>query len=71
MDMFSALMLVCSVTTAPAACEPETALSIAQGPKFANQSLCGLVVQTTIAPTAVAPRPGEEYLKIKCVRIKG
>jgi hypothetical protein len=71
METFTALMLVCSIATAPAACQPENAISTVRGPKFANQALCSSVGQTTVAPTEIAPRAGEEYLKIKCVRTKG
>ncbi len=30
--------------------------------------MCGFFGQATIAGTAIAPRPGEEYSKIVCVR---
>jgi hypothetical protein len=65
---FSVLILVCSLALDHAACQPDTAISVVQGPKVENQMMCGLMGQSTIATTAVAPRPGEEYLKIVCKR---
>jgi hypothetical protein len=51
-----------------AACQPDTAVDVVQGPKVQNEMMCGLMGQTTLATTAVAPRPGEEYVKIMCTR---
>ena len=65
---FTILILVCSMSMDHAACQPDTALDVVQGPKVENQLMCGMLGQTTLAATAIAPRPGEEYLKIMCTR---
>jgi hypothetical protein len=65
---FSVLILVCSLALDHEACQPDTAVNVVQGPKVENQMMCGLLGQTTISTTAVAPRPGEEYLKVVCKR---
>jgi hypothetical protein len=66
--MFAILILVCSMSLDHAACQPDTALNVVQGPKVSNEMMCGLFGQTMLATTAVKPRPGEEYLKIVCTR---
>ena len=66
--IFSILILVCAASLDHAACQPDTAVDVVQGPKVANEMMCGLIGQTTLATTAVAPRPGEEYVKIICKR---
>jgi len=68
MSTFSILILVCSMSLDHAACQPDTAIDVVQGPKVQNELMCGLFGQTTIAATAVAPRAGEEYVKIVCRR---
>jgi hypothetical protein len=65
---FTVLLLVCSMSLDHAACQPDTAINVVQGPKVENPLMCGLLGQSTLATTAVAPRPGEEYLKIVCKR---
>lgn len=67
---FTILILVCAMSLDHAACQPETALDVVQGPKVENQLMCGMLGQTTLAATAIAPRSGEEYLKIMCTRTK-
>lgn len=66
MTPFTILILVCSMSLSHAACQPETAVDVVQGPKVASEMQCGLVGQTTLAGTAIAPRPGLEYVKIVC-----
>ena len=68
MNSFLILILVCATSVDHAACQPDTAIDVVQGPKVASEMMCGLVGQTTLATTAVAPRPGEEYVKIVCKR---
>lgn len=66
MTPFTVLILVCSMALDHAACQPETAIDVVQGPKVANELECGKIGQTTIAGTALTPRPGLEYVKIVC-----
>jgi hypothetical protein len=68
MGPFTILILVCAMAVERAACQPDTAIDVVQGPKVENQFMCGFLGQTTLAATAVAPRPGEEYLKVMCKR---
>ena len=67
---FTILILVCSMNIDHSACQPDTALDVVQGPKVANELMCGLEAQTTLATTALAPRDGEEYVKVICKRNK-
>jgi hypothetical protein len=67
---FTILILVCSMNIDHVACQPDTALDVVQGPKVANEMMCGFYGQTTLASTAVAPREGEEYVKVVCKRNK-
>lgn len=66
MPFFTILILVCSVALDHSACQPETAVDVVHGPKVASEIECGKVGQTTLASTALAPRPGLEYVKIVC-----
>jgi hypothetical protein len=56
--------------TQPSACTPETAIDVTQGPRVANELMCGKLGQAVLAGTALAPRDGAEYVKISCVRDK-
>jgi hypothetical protein len=62
------LILVCALQTQPSACTPETAIDVTQGPRVANELMCGKWGQAVLAATALAPREGAEYVKISCVR---
>jgi hypothetical protein len=62
------IILVCALQTQPSACTPETAIDVTQGPRVANELMCGKMGQAVLAGTALAPREGEEYVKISCVR---
>lgn len=66
MTPYSILILICSLSTSPSECRPETAIDVVQGPKVQNQMQCGFMGQATIAGTAIAPREGLEYMKIVC-----
>jgi hypothetical protein len=64
------LILVCALQTQPSACTPETAIDVTQGPRVANELMCGKLGQAVLAGTALAPRDGGEYVKISCIRDK-
>lgn len=68
MTFFTVLILVCSATLDYAACRPDTAIDVVHGPRVASETACGTIGQTTLATTALAPRPGMEYVKIVCTR---
>jgi hypothetical protein len=62
------IILVCALQTQPAACTTETALDVTQGPRVESELLCGKMGQAVLAGTAIAPRAGLEYVKVKCIR---
>ena len=62
------LILVCALQTQPSACTPDTAIDVTQGPAVANELMCGRMGQAVLAGTALAPREGQEYVKISCIR---
>jgi hypothetical protein len=68
MTPFTIVILICSMAVDHSACQPDTAVDVVQGPKVANERMCGFMGQATVAGTAIAPRPGEEYMKIVCAR---
>ena len=39
------LILVCALQTQPSACTPETAIDVTQGPRVANELMCGKMGQ--------------------------
>jgi hypothetical protein len=71
MSVFKILILVCSMATSHADCQPGTAINSALGPVVKSEVQCGLIGQATLAQTSLRPRPGEEYLKIVCRRDSG
>lgn len=68
MTSYSILLLICSLSLSPSECRPETAIGVVKGPQVESERQCGLLGQAVIARTAVAPKPGQEYLKIVCKR---
>lgn len=68
MTLYSILILICSLSVSPSECRPETAIDIVQGPKVQGRQQCGFLGQATIAGAAIAPRAGQEYMKIVCKR---
>lgn len=68
MTPFTIVILICAMSVDHAACQLDTAVDVIQGPKVANETQCGFMGQATVASTAVAPRAGEEYMKIVCQR---
>jgi hypothetical protein len=66
MTPFTIVILICSMALDHAACQPDTAVDVVQGPKVESERMCGFMGQATIATTAITPRPGEEYMKIVC-----
>lgn len=65
---FSVVILVCAVALSPDLCTADTALDVVRGPQADNEMMCALSGQATLAATAIAPRAGEEYVKIQCSR---
>jgi hypothetical protein len=68
MTPFTIVILICSMAIDHAACQQDTAVDVVQGPKVENERMCGFFGQATVAGTAIAPRAGEEYMKIVCQR---
>lgn len=67
--MFQIMILICALGVSRADCRPEGALDVIRGPLVANEMMCGMHAQAFLAPTALAPRAGREYMKIQCLRI--
>lgn len=70
MTPFSVLILICALSVNPSRCTPESAVDVVYGPHAENEFLCGLLGQTTLATSAIAPREGKDYIKIVCQRDK-
>jgi hypothetical protein len=68
MNPIAVVILVCSASLGRPECQMNTALDVIRGPNVANEMMCSLIGQTTIAATALTPREGEEYVKIMCMR---
>lgn len=67
--MLQILLLVCSLSVAPADCDKTTALDFIYGPVVANELQCGLYGQGLLASLAIRPQEGE-YLKVSCTKVK-
>jgi hypothetical protein len=65
--MLKTVILICTVSVAPADCLPETAIDVIAGPYADNEIVCMLHGQASMARTALAPRKGE-YMKVTCSR---
>ncbi|MGO4724668.1 MULTISPECIES: hypothetical protein [unclassified Inquilinus] len=63
------LLLVCATSLSPADCEIDTAIDVIQGPATASPSACAFQGQAQVADTALPIRPGETYLKVRCIRM--
>ncbi|MDW6026503.1 hypothetical protein SAZ10_32555 [Mesorhizobium sp. BAC0120] len=68
--MLKMLILVCSVNVSPADCQQETALDIIQGPQVASVFECGMASQAMAAQTSILRHGSDEYMKVKCSRLK-
>ena len=66
--MFHVLILVCSISVAPADCQVDNAIDLISGPSVANEIMCGLHGQAYIAQTTLRPVSPDEYVKLKCLR---
>ena len=66
--MFEVVILVCSVSIAPADCQTDNAIDVIRGPDVANELMCGLHGQAYIASTALSPQSTDEYVKVQCKR---
>jgi hypothetical protein len=68
--MLKMLILVCSASLSPADCQPETAIDIIQGPQVASVFECGMASQVMAAQTSILRHAPDEYMKVKCSRVK-
>ena len=68
--MLKMLILVCSASLSPADCQPETAIDIIQGPQVASVFECGMASQVMAAQTSFLRHAPNEYMKVKCSRVK-
>lgn len=67
--MFQVLILICSMSLAPADCQRNSAVDVIQGPQADNVAMCGLHGQAYLAEIALGARHrDDEYVKISCTR---
>lgn len=64
MTKYAILALICGIHDP--VCSPETAISVTRGPSDVSMFSCGFIGQAMLAPTAIAPRPGIERLRVVC-----
>jgi hypothetical protein len=69
--MLQIVILICSTSLSPAACQKDTALDVIVGPRASNPMMCGMQGQAYVARTAIVGRSPNEYVKIKCSPLKG
>ncbi len=67
MSVYAIVMLICSINLSNSECQPDTALDLVRGPRVETAMQCAMIGQSMIAATAIAPREGQEYLKLMCV----
>lgn len=67
-QQFIPTVFVCSIGTAPDHCNADTAIDITYGERVTNEIMCGKAGEAVLARTALAPREGQEYIKITCPR---
>lgn len=65
--MFQVLILICSASLLRSECQIENALDVVRGPMVASEAMCGMHGQAYVAPTAMAPRGPDEFVKIRCM----
>jgi hypothetical protein len=67
LNLFTVMILVCSVDLTPADCQPESAIDEIIGPAASNELLCARDGEAYVATTPLVI-PGETYPKILCMR---
>lgn len=65
--MIKAFILICATSTPQGDCTEATARSVIRLPDVASLQQCLFVAEAMVAPTAVAPKAGEEYMKARCL----
>jgi hypothetical protein len=68
MNAIAVVILICSASLSRSECQPNTASDVMRGPNVANESMCALSGQSTLAATALVPNGPDEYVKIICMR---
>lgn len=66
MSAYTIVILICSVQIGHSDCRPDTAIDVMRGPKVENAMMCLMAGQALVAQSALAPREGQEYMKIMC-----
>ena len=66
MSAYTVVILICSLNIGHAECQPDTAIDVMRGPRTESAMMCMMAGQALVAQTALAPREGEEYVKIMC-----
>jgi hypothetical protein len=65
--MLKILILICPMSLDHAACDQQTAIDVVRSMPVSSLQQCGFMGQAMIAPTALAPDPATQYVKVMCV----
>ena len=66
--MLKILVLICPAAIDHAQCDLSTATDVIRSMRVSSAQQCGFMGQAMLAPTALVPEPGKQYVKIMCVR---
>ena len=66
--MLKILVLICPMSLDHAACDTTNALDVVRAMRVSSPQQCGFMAQALMAPTAMAPDPDKQYMKVVCVR---
>jgi hypothetical protein len=67
-NAIAVVVLICSASLSRSECQLNTASNVIRGPNVANDVMCALSGQSTLAATTLAPNGPDEYTKILCMR---
>ena len=66
--MLKILVLICPIAIDHAQCDLTTATDVIQSMRVSSPQQCGFMGQAMLAPTALVPEAGKQYVKVVCVR---
>ena len=66
--MLKILILICPMAVDQAHCNRDTAIDVIQSMHVSTPQQCGFMGQAMLAPTSLGPEPGQQYVKLLCVR---
>lgn len=66
--MLKILILVCPIALNHLVCTRDNAIDVVRTMSVSSPQQCGFMAQALLAQTSLVPKPGEQYMKIVCVR---